>query len=80
MVRLHVAQYLAPDPETVAQVQALAELLGLEFRISGPIVAVMVPGGDTVEVLQRAVPRPSAVIQVNAEQKKTPSGSDTVRG
>ncbi len=57
---MFIAQYLATDPEAVAAVLAVAELLQLDYRVSGSVVAVMVPA-EHVDVLRRAVMRPGIV-------------------
>ena len=63
---MHVAQYHVPDPDKLAAVQALSDLLGLEYRISGPLIAVIAVDNEQVELLRRAVPGPVAVVDVAA--------------
>lgn len=57
-----VCQYIAQDHDTRRAVIALAELLGLEHRVTGELVAVLVPTQEALDSLCRAVPAPSAVV------------------
>jgi hypothetical protein len=57
-----VCQYMAKDAEALAQIVALAECLGLEYRVSGKVVAVMAKDDAALDLLQRAIPAPSSIV------------------
>ena len=57
-------QYHAIDAQALEGAQALAQLMGCQYRVSGSIVAVMVPDSATLDMLLRTVPRSCAVVDV----------------
>lgn len=61
--KITICQYIAEDEATRAQVVALAECMGLEYRVSREVVAVMCKDDVTLDLLRRAVPGPSSVVQ-----------------
>jgi hypothetical protein len=65
---MHIAQYLCSSPETVAAVSALADLYGLERRISGHILTIQVDSETALALLLRTHPFPSAVVDVEPIQ------------
>lgn len=59
-----ICQYIAQDHDTRRAVIALAELLGLEHRVTGEVVAVLVLTQEALDSLCKAVPAPVTVLAV----------------
>lgn len=58
---MQIAQYICPDPDALSAVVAIAELHGLMFKVTPPVVAVQVDSDETLAVLLRTYPAPSTV-------------------